>query len=63
MVYACVLRSKTLNEKIQMEYIAYTALDEDNFWIPSQEFGRDFYNFESAEPYGAVRANPNTEAV
>lgn len=46
-----------------MEYIAYTALDEDNFWIPSQEFGRDFYNFESAEPYGAVRANPNTEAV
>ena len=56
-------RPKTLNEKPLMKYIAYTSLDGDQFWIPSQEFGRDFYDFESAEPYGAVRSNPNTEAV
>ena len=37
-------------------YIAYTSLDGDNFWIPAQEFGKDFYDFKSAESYGAIRS-------
>jgi hypothetical protein len=47
-----------------IKYIPYSAFNGDQFWLPSQHYGRDFHTLQEAQDwgYGAIAFGESPDA-